>query len=157
SATVRASTGRLISRATLGGLEQRLGASTVVIHRATLIEILRSALDDRVVRLGRSCVGFEQTAAEVSAELDDGGTASADVLIGADGLHSVVRAGLLGSVAPVYAGYTAWRAAVAFDHGRVEPGESWGCGTRFGMFPMTGGRVYWFATANAREGARGIA
>ncbi len=151
---VRSSAGKTIALTSLAELERRFGASTIIVHRATLIEILRAALGEEDLRLGRACVGVEQTDAGVTARFADGGTASADVIVGADGLHSVVRSALHGEVPPVYAGYTAWRAAVPFDHGRFDAGESWGPGTRFGMFPMVGGQVYWFATANAREGAR---
>lgn len=60
---------------------------------------------------------------------------------------------LFGNVAVRYAGYTAWRAVVK---AKVEPviGETWGRGQRFGIVPMAGGRVYWFAVRNAPEGER---
>src|SRR5690606_1010604 len=59
-----------------------------------------------------------------------------------------------GDAAPRYAGYTAWRAVVPFDPGRLRPGESWGSGARFGHAPVPGGRVYMFATRNVAAGER---
>jgi 2-polyprenyl-6-methoxyphenol hydroxylase-like FAD-dependent oxidoreductase len=79
------------------------------------------------------------------------------VLIGADGLHSRVRAGLFGDTPPTYSGYTCWRAVVRFDHTLLWPGESWGRGARFGQVGMSGGQVYWFATKDAPAGGRGAA
>jgi 2-polyprenyl-6-methoxyphenol hydroxylase-like FAD-dependent oxidoreductase len=75
----------------------------------------------------------------------------ADVLIGADGLGSVVR-GTVAETQPRYAGYTAWRgvSTVALEPGRLT--ESWGLGERFGLVDIGGGRTYWFATKNAPEG-----
>ncbi len=62
---------------------------------------------------GRGLKAFEQDAAGVRAVFNDGGHAEGDVLIGADGLRSTVRQQCLPDVAPVYAGYVAWRALLA--------------------------------------------
>src|SRR5689334_21646817 len=58
NAIVRTSSGDIVSRTSFTGLERRFCASTIVIHRATLIEILRAGLGDVVVRLGRNFSGF---------------------------------------------------------------------------------------------------
>lgn len=76
------------------------------------------------------------------------------MLIGADGLHSVVRAQLFGDHPARYAGYTAWRAVVQVAHPRIVPCESWGPGQRFGIIPLGDGRVYWYAAKNLPEGER---
>lgn len=64
---------------------------------------------------GRELVAFEQTARGVAAHFSDGGTADGDVLIGADGLRSSVRQLCLPAIAPLYAGYVAWRAMLPED------------------------------------------
>jgi 2-polyprenyl-6-methoxyphenol hydroxylase-like FAD-dependent oxidoreductase len=77
--------------------------------------------------------------------------------VGADGLRSRVRASLFGPARPRYAGYTAWRAVVEHGEELLPRGtgfESWGRGARFGCAHVGEGRVYWFATRNAREGER---
>jgi|SRR5271169_517114 len=63
-------------------------------------------------RYHRACglKAFEQNASGVVAHFSDGSTMRADVLIGADGLRSTVRQQCLPDVAPLYAGYVAWRA-----------------------------------------------
>ncbi|MBZ0275061.1 MAG: FAD-dependent monooxygenase, partial [Anaerolineae bacterium] len=86
----------------------------------------------------------------VTAVFEDGSSASGDLLIGADGIHSRVRAQMQPQSRPVYCGYAAWRGILSFPHEQVGAmwGESWGRGLRFGVIPLSRGRVYWFATMN---------
>lgn len=132
----------------------RMVGPPCVVHRVELQEMLVGALGAGRVRLGARCERFGEDAAGVTAEFADGRRARGDVLIGADGLHSIVRSQLHGPRPPRYAGYTAWRSVVSFDTSRVRASESWGFGARFGMVPMSGNRVYWFATENTPEGGR---
>jgi 2-polyprenyl-6-methoxyphenol hydroxylase-like FAD-dependent oxidoreductase len=83
--------------------------------------------------------------------------ATGDLVIGADGINSVVRAGLLSDGRPRYAGYTAWRAVARIPESLVPAGycwETWGRGVRFGITRIGQGRVYWWAAKNAPEGGR---
>jgi 2-polyprenyl-6-methoxyphenol hydroxylase-like FAD-dependent oxidoreductase len=139
----------------LASLDQTLGVPSVGVHRADLLALLARALADCPIELDARCVGFTQDGETVTAQFADGRTATGDLLIGADGLHSAVRAHLLGRRPPRYAGYTCWRSVTSFEHEAVTPGitsETLGYGTRFGMLPIGQGRVFWYATANAREG-----
>lgn len=149
---IRTSGGRLLASGAARDLEREFGAPTLAMHRAELHATLLGALGAGHVRLGARCLGFEQDAQCVSARFADGSSATADLLVGADGLRSAVREQLHGPQPPRYAGYTAWRAVVPFDHARLLPGESWGTGARFGQVPLSDGRVYWFATRNTRPG-----
>ena len=149
-ACVFAWNGEPMVQVSLDGMRDR-GAWTVVLHRATLLELLITALGRERVRLGRLCTGFDQDSQGVVAKFSGGERAPGDFLIGADGLYSAVRAQLWGDRKPLYAGYTAWRGVVRFDHTRLMPGETWGAGARFGQFPMADGQVYWFACMNAPE------
>lgn len=133
-------------------LERRVGEISVVLHRAELQEILYRALGAEQVRLGRSCVRIEQDDTGVSATFADGTHVHGDLLIGADGIRSTVRARLVGDGEPRYAGYIAYRGVAQFDPRRIKAGEYWGHGMRFGMAPMTNGRVYWWATRNTAAG-----
>jgi len=72
--------------------------------------VLRDAFPPQHYHRGRGLKAFEQNETHVLAHLTDGSTAEADVLIGADGLRSTVRSQCLPDVAPLYAGYCAWRA-----------------------------------------------
>jgi 2-polyprenyl-6-methoxyphenol hydroxylase-like FAD-dependent oxidoreductase len=72
--------------------------------------LLRDAFPADRYHRGRGLAAFEQSGETVTAHLSDGSTEAADVLIGADGLRSCVRQQCLPAVAPLYAGYVAWRA-----------------------------------------------
>jgi 2-polyprenyl-6-methoxyphenol hydroxylase-like FAD-dependent oxidoreductase len=85
----------------------------------------------------------------------DGREVCGAALIGADGIHSTVRAQLHGAREPRYAGYTAWRGVAPFAHPQLPIGvgiDTWGRGQRFGITHIGGGRVYWFATRNTAAG-----
>jgi 2-polyprenyl-6-methoxyphenol hydroxylase-like FAD-dependent oxidoreductase len=133
-------------------LSRRMG-TVAVAHRAELLAMLRGHVDQGRVHLAHRCVAVNQDSNGVTAQFENGETVRADALVGADGLRSVVRRCLFGNSAVRYAGYTAWRAVV---NAKIEPviGEAWGRGQRFGIVPMAGGRVYWFAVKNAPEGER---
>ncbi len=150
---IRNSRGGLLAPLSTDGLARRHGAPTVVVHRADLQQVLRDALPDGAVRLGASCEALAQDAAGVDARFADGSCLRAALVVGADGLRSVVRAALFAAAPPRYRGYTAWRAVTTFPHDRLRPGESWGCGLEFGQAALAGGHVYWFAAANMPEGA----
>ncbi|MFD3746861.1 FAD-dependent monooxygenase [Nocardia sp. NPDC058633] len=150
SAGVRDERGRWLSRTDVTTLRERFGAP-VVIHRARLLDILRAALPEGVVRTGISV----REATVDGRVLHSAGTSCADLVVGADGIRSVVRRAVCGDVAPRYAGYTAWRAVIDLDEPLTEFGETWGRGRRFGMAPLADGRVYCFAVYNAPEHAPG--
>jgi len=77
-----------------------------------LYDMLRRAFPAEHYHHGRELVAVEQRRDGVAAHFADGSVAEADLLIGADGLRSTVRAQFLPGVAPLYAGYAAWRALV---------------------------------------------
>ena len=78
-----------------------------------------------------------------------GGTASYDLVVAADGLHSRVRQGQPGAVHSVYSGYTSWRYIQPDPLGLAEPVEYWGAGRRIGLVPIGQGQLYVFATLNS--------
>jgi 2-polyprenyl-6-methoxyphenol hydroxylase-like FAD-dependent oxidoreductase len=133
----------------LARVPQDLVAGTIAIHRADLQRELAGAAGE--VRLGVEITAVEQHDDGVVARAADGSEERGDLLIGADGLSSVIRSAIA-DVRPRYAGYTAWRGVSLMP---VEPGrltESWGAGERFGLVDIGRGRTYWFATKNAPEG-----
>ena len=135
-------------------LAKRTGEQSFVVHRADLLAILRAILPGDSLTLSKRCARVEQDAAGVTAHFIDGSQAHGDLLVGCDGIRSAVRAQLVGDGEPVYAGYTAYRAVVPFGAADLPAGEYWGRGARFGIAPLSGGRVYWFATRSAPAGAR---
>jgi 2-polyprenyl-6-methoxyphenol hydroxylase-like FAD-dependent oxidoreductase len=78
-----------------------------------LYDMLRRAFPAEHYHHGKELVGIAASTVRVTARFADGSTARGDLLIGADGLRSTVRAHFLPEIAPLYAGYAAWRALVA--------------------------------------------
>lgn len=147
-------TGRLLQAIDLGRLGRELGAPVVGIHRARLHRILLDACGADGVRTDREVIGCEDEGERIRLRFRDGSAEEADLLVGADGLRSAVRAGLLGESPLRYSGYTSWRGICrAMDPAPVaRTSESWGEGARFGIVPVGSGELYWFATANAPAG-----
>ncbi|MFI5957376.1 FAD-dependent monooxygenase [Cryptosporangium sp. NPDC051539] len=119
----------------------------LLVHRATLSELLADAVGREHIRLDSRLVGYDETGTGVTARFGDGTTVEADLLIGADGAYSVVRSLLLpGSDAVEHEGHHAWRAVVrppegvTVDRGVIVLGEE---RTRGGYVPTVDGTVYW--------------
>jgi 2-polyprenyl-6-methoxyphenol hydroxylase-like FAD-dependent oxidoreductase len=142
----------LVDGAPRAVLEKRFGWPGTVIHRRKLLDALGSFLQPGELHLGARCVGFRQDARGVRVLLPDGRSDDGDLLVGADGLFSVVRSQLLGQRRPRHAGYAAYRGILPFELEQDIAYETWGCGARFGFVPGTDGQTYWWAAVNAPEG-----
>ena len=146
--------GTVLSSAASSELTKGFAVPIAVMHRADLLAVLAGQVSTNHLHLNYECTGFVQDAEGVTARFTNGEVVRGDLLIGADGLHSAIRAQIFGDHPPRYAGYPAWRAIVRTTHPRIVPCESWGPGQRFGIIPLGDGRVYWYATKNLREGDR---
>jgi salicylate hydroxylase len=98
--------------------ETRWGAPFYNVHRADLHDALRSAVGDQHITLGAYCVSVEQHGSEVAISFADGRQATGDVVIGADGVHSVVREYVAGPDEPTWWPQIAWRGLVPAAMGR---------------------------------------
>jgi len=96
-----------------GQLACELDCPQVLTAWERVYRVMRDAFPAERYHRGRGLRGFEQTGRSVIAHLSDGGTAEGDLLVGADGLRSTVRQQCLPQLAPLYAGYVAWRALIA--------------------------------------------
>jgi salicylate hydroxylase/6-hydroxynicotinate 3-monooxygenase len=90
--------------------ESLFGAPYLCMHRGDLHEALVSVLPGDVIHLRKKLVGLEERAGQVTMTFEDGTTARADVVIGADGVHSIVRDIIIGPDAPIHKGRIAYRA-----------------------------------------------
>lgn len=126
--------------------EQAVGAPTVGVVRPELHRVLVGGLEPGVLELGRECTGFEQNAEGVVATFADGSRESGEILVGADGLRSTVRRGLLGDQQLRFAKYASWQALCSYDSAQTPEGlfrVIWGPGARFLFYHVSAGRIYW--------------
>jgi salicylate hydroxylase len=112
-------TGEVIQQFSLSDDHERLhGAPYTQLHRADFHDILAAKareLKADVVNLNRRVTGFSENDSGVELRFADGSTARGDLLIGGDGVKSVVRAQIVGAVPATYTGDAAWRVTVPVD------------------------------------------
>jgi 2-polyprenyl-6-methoxyphenol hydroxylase-like FAD-dependent oxidoreductase len=134
--------GRRIGSVDLAAMGARAGEQLRVLPRPALLKLLAGALPAGVLRLGKQVTD--------PGELT---RSRANVVIGADGLHSLVRSSVFGQrCRPRYTGSTVWRGSAH----RVTPGmsETWGKGSLFGITPHDEHSTNWYASAPALKGDR---
>ncbi len=142
--------GHPISLLNTASLRARYGADHLAIHRADLHEVLLQNVQGNAVYTGKRAVSARQSADGVEVTFHDGTTCRSRALIVADGIHSPIRKQTVPGSEPRYAGYTCWRAVIHWPgqpmHGAT---ETWGPKGRFGIVPLAGNQVYFFACVNA--------
>ncbi|EID78359.1 MULTISPECIES: FAD-dependent monooxygenase [Rhodococcus] len=149
-------TGAETSRLPMGeSAEQQYGAPQLTMHRGDLMTALENRLPSGVVEMGRRVSGV----ADGRIEFTDGSTVSADVIVGADGIHSAVRTALLGREQPTFTGVVAFRAVVPTERVGELPNldcftKWWGPNpsTQIVTFPLNQGKdIFVFATCGQEE------
>ena len=149
--------GTVISVEMLDGVCERLyGEHTYAIHRANLLDVIRAAVPMGIVQLDSRCISVTRDDAGVGLLFADGRTAQADIVIGADGVHSVVRGVVTQPSPPEYSGICAFRALVpaaeAPEFARRRAHTLWvGPGHHLVHYPISAGRyvnLVAFAPAN---------
>jgi salicylate hydroxylase len=96
-------------------LVKRFGTPHLAFHRSDLHAALTNAvrtLKADVIALNKKCVAIAQDAGSVEVRFEDGTSASAPFVIGADGIHSTVRAALFGADEVEFTGCVAWRGLI---------------------------------------------
>ena len=103
-------TGMLTNSQILGSeIENRYGVPYFLMHRGDLHAALAGLVPPDIVALDHRLEGLSQRSTSVTMTFTNGNTAEADAVIGADGVHSVVREILLGAEKPTYTGRVAYR------------------------------------------------
>ncbi len=145
--------GRVITSALLGrSIEAATGFPYYHIHRADLIEVLlAAAAREPLLSLAAAerVISVEMADADIEARVQVETTQarhSAGLLVGADGVHSVVRDHVVPNAPPAFSGNVAWRATIAADrlpqHLRVPQADLWwGPGAHVVHYPVRGGRL----------------
>ncbi|MEV4374065.1 FAD-dependent monooxygenase [Nonomuraea sp. NPDC049637] len=147
-AGIRSRRGDWLIRNDVGSLKRRFGP-WVTVHRAALVDLLRAAVPPEALRPG---IDVQHVRPDGTIR-HDGGARTADLVVGADGVHSVTRRSLWPELpGPRYVGYTTWR-LIAPPQPVEGSVETWGRGERFGQVPMPDGRIYCYVMANAPAGS----
>ena len=137
---------------------ERYGYPYLTVYRPDLLALLADAVRQEkpeAIHLGERCIGFEQDRASVTLRLESGTTATADALIGADGVHSRIRQGLFGPDKPEFTGIIAWRGVVRMEdlpeHMPRMVGTNWvGPGGHVVHYPLRAGKLMNFVGALER-------
>jgi 2-polyprenyl-6-methoxyphenol hydroxylase-like FAD-dependent oxidoreductase len=95
-----------------GWLAAEFACPQVLTAWERVYRVLRDAFPQERYHRGRGVKAFEQDARSVTVHFSDGATAEGELLVGADGLRSTIRQQCLPELAPLYAGYVAWRALI---------------------------------------------
>jgi 2-polyprenyl-6-methoxyphenol hydroxylase-like FAD-dependent oxidoreductase len=145
---LRTASGTLLSTIKLNEMTERYGHSIISILRADLVNILAKVLAPQVLRLGSEFTHFTEESNQVRVHFKDGSEETADLLVGADGIHSRVREQMFPGVTLRYSGQTCFRGISAFALPADLAStccEIWGGRNRFGFSAVGPRHVYWFA------------
>lgn len=91
------------------------GAEYYHFHRADLLAMLVGLIDPQHVTLNAHCISVSNQGQTAVASFDNHQQFEADIIVGADGIHSVVRENLFGAEAPLFTGNMCWRAVIPTD------------------------------------------
>ncbi len=139
--------GRLLTRLDAAGNAPRYG-STWALTRPDLHRALHGALPPELpVLLGTPVTGVVSSPDAVEVEIG-GRTRQFDMVVGADGLGSAVRAAVAGDATIRYSGTTCWR-GICPNPGFDRAIESWGGSSRVGVVPLPESRLYYYLVADA--------
>ena len=105
-------TGRVIGKTSREQQAASFGITGATVHRADLLDVLAGALPPGLVTLGRRCTQVWPDSDVAVARFADGSEVEADVIVGADGIHSPVRASLFGPDAPRFTGKICYRSVI---------------------------------------------
>lgn len=121
--------------------KESFDATTHFVHRGDFIDALIGVLPEGMVKLGHKLTKITDNGATATVEFENGVSAEADLIVGADGIRSQVRAQLFSDKPPVFAGEHAYRVVIPMSEtfGLVDDGNFrmyMGRGTKIYMLPL---------------------
>jgi salicylate hydroxylase len=140
-----------------GVYEATFGAPYYGVHRVALLQALGDRLSHEGLNLGHRCVGVEERRSGAELRFANGASAAADVVVGADGVHSVLRPHVVGEVRGRFSGTVGYRGLVPIEEMPSLPDPTplqfWaGPGRHLLHYPIDGGRtVNFLAVVRAPE------
>jgi len=151
--------GEITSELKLGeDVERKFGAPFLCLHRADLHAAIESTVPPEIVHFDMRLVGLDRNAGEIALTFANGSRVRADAVIGADGVHSVVRELLLGPEKPRFTGRVAYRAlfpAARLGDTRVAQVQTkwWGPDRHVVIYYVTATRDQIYFVTSVPEGA----
>lgn len=142
-----------ISVVDLTEYEKKYGVSNIAIHRGELQKILADEIGYNTINLSKRLSKIENEAL-FKLTFEDNSTIESKLIIGADGLKSVVRNQLFEKSTLRNANQICWRGICEIDLPQKyhkELNEAWGKGKRFGFVKISDKKVYWYALANSKN------
>lgn len=141
-------TGDVMTQFSLLPLIEEVGQRPYPVARADLQNMLMDEFGRDQIYLGKKMVSLDDKADFVEVHFADGSSTQADLVIGADGTHSITRAYVLGQqVQRRYAGYVNWNGLVEISED-LAPAQQWttyvGEGKRASLMPVADGKFYFF-------------
>lgn len=142
--------GNLLNEISLQPLIAAVGQRPYPVARRDLQNLLLDAFQASggKLTLGAKCIGVEESDRDVTAKFEDGSIATGDLLVAADGVHSILREYILGEkIEPQYGGYVNWNGLVPMTDD-LAPADMWaiyvGEHKRASLMPVAGDRFYFF-------------
>lgn len=138
--------------------ESLYNAPYLCMHRADLHDALASVLPADIIHLNKKLTGLDQRDGQVTLSFADGSKATADAVVGADGVHSIVRDIIVGPDAPIHKGRIAYRAVFradlmgGFDIGRSRT-KWWGADRHIVIYYTTKARSELYFVTSVPEAA----
>lgn len=142
-----------LSVADLSGFEQKYGVSNLAIHRGDLQKVIAEEIGFENIHLSKRLLKVEKGTV-YNLTFADTSTLQTKILIGADGIKSVVRNHLFTENTIRNANQICWRGVCKMDLPKQyynELNEAWGKGKRFGFVKISDKKVYWYALINAKN------
>lgn len=138
---------------------QRFAVGNIAIHRAALQEVLAAQLSPDELHLGKKLVEMQESTAGVQLIFADATQLRSQCVVGADGIHSVVRQQWFkqGEIRQTH--QICWRGVAAMPLPSPFQGqltECWGSGGRFGFVQVDAQRTYWFAVMRKSAGNNSV-
>lgn len=137
----------------LSDYEKKYGVHNTAIHRGELQKILADEVGHNNINLSKKLAKIEKN--EIyKLTFEDNSTLESKVVIGADGIKSVVRNQLFKPSTLRNAKQKCWRGICEIDlpvQYHHELNEAWGKGKRFGFVKISAAKVYWFALTNSKN------
>jgi len=138
---------------------ERYGFPYVTVFRPDLLQVLVDAVRARkpdAIHLGRRAIGVTQREGQVTFSLEDGEIVEGNALIGADGVHSVIRHKLYGGDRPRFFGMIAWRGVIPIErvpqHISRDKATNWiGVGGHVVHYPLRAGKLMNFVGIQERR------